>query len=85
MARREEQSPSNPKNFYKILTNDERSGDYKSGDSYEYKHIRLEYNGRGITQDIHILDIGGVRVTGWFSGGNVPTLPELLQQLGNAG
>ena len=85
MARREEQSPSNPKNFYKILTNDERSGDYKSGDLYEYKHIRLDHKGRGITQEIHILDIDGVRVTGWFSGGNVPTLPELLQQLGNAG
>ena len=85
MARREEQSPSNPKNFYKILTNDERPGDYKSGDLYEYKHIRLDYKGRGITQEIHILDIDGVRVTGWFSRDNVPTLPELLQQLGNAG
>lgn len=84
-ARREEQSPSNPKNFHKILTNDERPGGYKSGDLYEYKHIRLDYKGRGITQEIHILDIDGVRVTGWFSGGNVPTLPELLQQLGNAG
>ena len=85
MARREEQSLSNPKNFHKILTNDESPGDYKSGDLYVYKHIRLDYKGRGITQEIHILDINGVRVTGWFSGGNVPTLPEILQQLGNAG
>ena len=84
-ARRNVQSPSNPQDFHKILTNDERPGDYKDGDLYEYKHICLDYKGRGITQEIHILDIVGVRVTGWFSGGNVPTLPELLQQLGNAG
>ena len=84
-ARRNAQSPSNPQDFHKILTNDERPGDYKDGDLYEYKHIRLDYKCRGITQEIHILDIDGVRVTGWFSGDNVPTLPELLQQLGNAG
>ena len=29
--------------IHKILTNDERPGDYKDGDLYEYKHIRLDY------------------------------------------
>ena len=77
--------PQNPTNFYKVLTNDEKPGEYNHGEIYEYKHLRLDYKGRGITQEIHILDVDGVRVTGWFSGGNVPTLPEILQQLGNAG
>ena len=26
---------------------------------FEYKHIRLDYKGRGITQEINILDIDG--------------------------
>ena len=25
--------------------------------TYEYKHIRLDYKGRGITQEINLLDI----------------------------
>lgn len=78
-------NPQNPNSFYKILTNDDKPGEYADGDLYEYKHLRLDYKGRGITQEIHILDIDGERVTGWFSGGNVPTLPDILQQLGNAG
>ena len=85
IARIESEDPQNPKNFYKVLTNDDKPGDYTDGDLYEYKHLRLDYKGRGITQEIHILDIDGERVTGWFSGGNVPTLPAILQQLGNAG
>ena len=57
---------------------------------WEYKHIRLDYKGRGITQEINILDIDGERLRGWsdnFSGkeNEVPTLPELLERLGNQG
>ena len=57
---------------------------------WEYKHIRLDYKGRGITQEINILDIDGERLRGWsdnFSSkeNEVPTLPELLERLGNQG
>ena len=55
---------------------------------WEYKHIRLDYKGRGITQEINILDIDGERLRGWsdnFSSNEVPTLPELLERLGNEG
>ena len=55
---------------------------------WEYKHIRLDYKGRGITQEINILDIDGERLRGWsdnFSSNEVPTLPELFERLGNEG
>lgn len=26
---------------------------------WEYKHIRLDYKGRGITQEINLLDVDG--------------------------
>ena len=55
---------------------------------WEYKHIRLDYKGRGITQEINILDIDGERLRGWtdnFSSNEVPTLPELFEKLGNDG
>jgi len=55
---------------------------------WEYKHIRLDYKGRGITQEINILDIDGERLRGWsdnFSSNEVPTLPELFEKLGNEG
>lgn len=45
---------------------------------WEYKHIRLDYKGRGITQEINILDIDGQRVCGCGSSHEVPTLPEMV-------
>ena len=55
---------------------------------WDYKHIRLDYKGRGITQEINILDIDGERLRGWadnWSSKEVPTLPELFEKLGNEG
>ena len=55
---------------------------------WDYKHIRLDYKGRGITQEINLLDIDGERVRGWsdnFSSKEVPTLPEILNKLGDDG
>ena len=55
---------------------------------WDYKHIRLDYKGRGITQEINLLDIDGERVRGWsdnFSSKEVPTLPEILNKLGSDG
>ena len=53
---------------------------------YEYKHIRLDYKGRGITQEINLLDIDGERIKGWFNKTNyVPTLPEMFKSLGQDG
>jgi hypothetical protein len=52
---------------------------------FEYKHIRLDYKGRGITQEINILDIDGQRIRGWGSSSEVPTLPEILAALGEDG
>ena len=52
---------------------------------WEYKHIRLDYRGRGITMEINLLDIDGERIRGWGGGSEVPTLPEMLQALGSDG
>ena len=55
---------------------------------WDYKHIRLDYKGRGITQEINLLDIDGERVRGWsdnFSSKEVPTLPDILNKLGDDG
>ena len=55
---------------------------------WDYKHLRLDYKGRGITQEINLLDIDGERIRGWsdnFSSKEVPTLPEILNKLGNDG
>ena len=52
---------------------------------WEYKHIRLDYKGRGITQEINLLDIDGERVRGWFGTNEVPTLPEMFRTLGEEG
>ena len=55
---------------------------------WDYKHLRLDYKGRGITQEINLLDIDGERVRGWsdnFSSKEVPTLPEILNKLGADG
>ena len=32
---------------------------------WDYKHLRLDYKGRGITQEINLLDIDGEIVRGW--------------------
>ena len=57
--------------------------------TYEYKHIRLDYKGRGITQEINLLDIDGERIRSWRNNFGddviVPTLHEMLNQLGAAG
>ena len=55
---------------------------------WDYKHQPLDYKGRGITQEINLLDIDGERVRGWsdnFSSKEVPTLPEILNKLGADG
>ena len=50
---------------------------------FEYKHIRLDYKGRGITQEINLLDIDGERIRGWGGSQEVPTLPEMFEALGH--
>ena len=55
---------------------------------WDYKHLRLDYKGRGTTQEINLLDIDGDRVRGWtdnFSNKEVPSLPEILNKLGDDG
>ena len=55
---------------------------------WDYKHLRLDYKGRGITQEINLLDIDGERIRGWsdnFSKKEVPSLPEILNKLGDDG
>ena len=52
---------------------------------FEYKHIRLDYKGRGITQEINLLDIDGERIRGWGGTQEVPTLPEMFEALGKDG
>ena len=52
---------------------------------FEYKHIRLDYKGRGITQEINILDIDGERIRAWGDTTEVPTLPEMFSKLGSDG
>jgi hypothetical protein len=43
--------------------------------TWDYKQIRFDFKGRGITQEMNLVDIDGERVRGWGSGGEVPTLP----------
>jgi len=52
---------------------------------FEYKHIRLDYKGRGITQEINLLDIDGQRIRDWGESIDVPTLPEMFEALGQDG
>ena len=52
---------------------------------WEYKHIRLDYKGRRITQEINLLDIDGERIRGWGGEQEVPTLPEMFEALGKDG
>ena len=53
---------------------------------WEYKNIRFDFLGRGITQEFNILDVDGERKKGWFVGGlNVTTLPEMMNALGCEG
>ncbi|MFE1744090.1 hypothetical protein [Coleofasciculus sp. H7-2] len=50
---------------------------------FEYKNIRFDFKGRGITQEINLLDIDGKRVKGWLANTEeVPTLPNLLNAAG---
>ena len=51
---------------------------------WEYKSLRFDYKGRGITQEINLLDIDGVRIKGWGDQ-DVPSLPALLADLGRDG
>ena len=53
--------------------------------TWKYKHIRLDYKGRGITQEINLLDIDGQRVRGWLDMKEAPTLPEMFAVLGADG
>jgi len=48
---------------------------------WEYKHIRLDYKGRGITQEINLLDVDGERIRGW-GGKEAPRLHEIFEKLG---
>jgi hypothetical protein len=52
---------------------------------WEYKHISLDYKGRGITQEFNLLDVDGQRFSGWGSSKEVPTLPKILSKLGDDG
>ena len=52
---------------------------------FEYKNIRFDFKGRGITQEINLLDIDGERVRGWKNNKEVPTLPEMVAALGQDG
>lgn len=52
---------------------------------FEYKSVRLDFKGRGITQEINLLDIDGKRIKGWGSSTSVPTLPEMMAALGSDG
>lgn len=52
---------------------------------WEYKHIRLDYIGRGITQEINLLDVDGERLQGWGDTKKMPPLHELLAALGADG
>ena len=53
---------------------------------FEYKSIRFDYLGRGITQEFNLLDINGVRVLGWLKDPETDyphkSLPVLLDVLG---
>lgn len=51
---------------------------------FEYKFIRVDLKGRGITLEINLLDIDGVRVSGWADEKGF-TLPSLLRALGSQG
>ena len=55
--------------------------------TWEYKHIRLDYIGRGITQEINLLDIDGQRIRDWRGTGmeEAPTLPKMFAALGADG
>jgi hypothetical protein len=53
---------------------------------FEYKNIRFDFKGRGISQEINLLDIDGNRVKGWYiNTQDVPTLPQLLNAAGTDG
>ena len=54
--------------------------------SWEYKNIRFDFIGRGITQEFNILDVDGERKKGWLVGGMaIKTLPNMMNALGGEG
>lgn len=52
---------------------------------FEYKNVRFDFVGRGITQEINLLDIDGERLKSWNDKKQMPILPELLNQIGSEG
>ena len=53
---------------------------------WEYKNIRFDFIGRGITQEFNILDVDGERKKGWWVGGMaIKTLPDMMNALGGEG
>ncbi len=54
-------------------------------ETWEYKHIRFEYQGKGVKQLIQKLYINCVREEAEGGDENLPTLPELLANLGLEG
>lgn len=54
--------------------------------TWEYKNIRFDFLGRGITQEFNILDVDGERKKGWCVGGTaIKTLPNMMNALGSQG
>ena len=51
---------------------------------FEYKFVRADLKGRGITLEINLLDIDGERVSSWSDEKGF-TLPGLLSKLGSQG
>lgn len=51
---------------------------------FEYKFLRVDLKGRGITLEINLLDIDGNRVSSWSDEKGF-TLPGLLNKLGSQG
>lgn len=53
---------------------------------WEYKNIRFDFIGRGITQEFNLLDVDGERKKGWWVGGMaIKTLPNMMNALGGEG
>ena len=53
---------------------------------WEYKSIRFDYLGRGITQQINLLDIDSKRLRGWGNrDATAPSLSKILADLGRDG
>ncbi|WP_223211233.1 MULTISPECIES: hypothetical protein [unclassified Synechocystis] len=54
--------------------------------TWEYKTIRFDFLGRGITQEFNLLDVDGTRVKGWSMNNTaIKTLPQMMLALGQEG